>query len=165
MESHNSYHLGSGLFRFFKIHLSLWWCQISLFLFVLVTLGFELRSLDLQSRCSIAWATPTVHFALVYLFIYLFCSSGVWIQGLHLEPLHQPFLVMGFSEIGSCQLLICPGWFQTLILLISASWVARITGVGHQCPAPLVVWRQGLMNYLPGLSSNQDGPDLCFPVS
>jgi hypothetical protein len=29
---------------------------------------------------------------------------------------------------------ICQGWFRTVILLIAASWVARITGVGHQCP-------------------------------
>jgi hypothetical protein len=28
---------------------------------------------------------------------------------------------------------ICPGWLQTVILLISASWVARITGVSHRC--------------------------------
>jgi hypothetical protein len=28
----------------------------------------------------------------------------------------------------------CPGWPQILILLISASWVARIAGVSHQCP-------------------------------
>jgi hypothetical protein len=27
-------------------------------------------------------------------------------------------------------------WFQTKILLISASWVARITGVSHHCLAP-----------------------------
>jgi hypothetical protein len=30
---------------------------------------------------------------------------------------------------------ICPGWLRTAILLISASWVARITGVSHCCPA------------------------------
>jgi hypothetical protein len=30
---------------------------------------------------------------------------------------------------------ICLGWLQTGILLISASWVARITGVSHWCPA------------------------------
>jgi hypothetical protein len=29
----------------------------------------------------------------------------------------------------------CLGWLQTMILLISASWVARITGVSHQRPA------------------------------
>jgi hypothetical protein len=26
---------------------------------------------------------------------------------------------------------ICPSWLQTMILLITASWVARITGVSH----------------------------------
>jgi hypothetical protein len=29
-----------------------------------------------------------------------------------------------------------PGWLQTAILLITAPWVARITGVSHQCLAP-----------------------------
>jgi hypothetical protein len=32
---------------------------------------------------------------------------------------------------------ICPCWLQTTILLISVSWVARITGVSHWC---LAVW-------------------------
>jgi hypothetical protein len=27
---------------------------------------------------------------------------------------------------------ICPGWLQTMILLITASWVVRITGVSHR---------------------------------
>jgi hypothetical protein len=40
---------------------------------------------------------------------------------------------MGFLEIGS-QELFAGGWLQTLILLISASWVARITNTSHQCP-------------------------------
>jgi hypothetical protein len=30
---------------------------------------------------------------------------------------------------------ICLGWPQNLILSISASWIARITGVSHQYPA------------------------------
>jgi hypothetical protein len=30
---------------------------------------------------------------------------------------------------------ICPGWLQTMILLISASWVVRITGMSHWCLA------------------------------
>jgi hypothetical protein len=30
---------------------------------------------------------------------------------------------------------ICLGWLQTAVLLISASWVARIIGVSDQCPA------------------------------
>jgi hypothetical protein len=28
--------------------------------------------------------------------LFFFCSSGVWTQGLHLEPPYQPFFVMGF---------------------------------------------------------------------
>jgi hypothetical protein len=27
---------------------------------------------------------------------------------------------------------ICPGWLRTSVLWISASWIARITGVSHQ---------------------------------
>jgi hypothetical protein len=30
---------------------------------------------------------------------------------------------------------ICPGWLWSTILLISASWVARIIGVSHWCLA------------------------------
>jgi hypothetical protein len=61
-----------------------------------------------------------------------FCGSEVWTQGLHLEPLHQSLFVMGFVKIGSRE-LFCPGWLETLILLISASWVVRITGMSHWC--------------------------------
>jgi hypothetical protein len=35
-----------------------------------------------------------------------------------------------FFEIGSHE-LFCPGWLWTTILLISASWLARITGMSH----------------------------------
>jgi hypothetical protein len=37
------------------------------------------------------------------------------------------FVIFFFGDRGSWT--ICLGWFQTVILLISASWVARITGV------------------------------------
>jgi hypothetical protein len=30
---------------------------------------------------------------------------------------------------------ICPSWLWTAILLISAPWIARITGMSHQCLA------------------------------
>jgi hypothetical protein len=30
---------------------------------------------------------------------------------------------------------ICPDWLPTMILLISASWLTRITGMSHLCPA------------------------------
>jgi hypothetical protein len=45
-----------------------------------------------------------------------------------LEPLYQPFLVKGFFEIKSWELLVL-GWLWSLILLISVSWEARITGL------------------------------------
>jgi hypothetical protein len=65
-----------------------------------------------------------------FLFFFFFCGAEAWTEGLHLEPLHQPIFVMGFFEIGSHE-LFDQGWFQTTILLISASWVARITGMSH----------------------------------
>jgi hypothetical protein len=39
---------------------------------------------------------------------------------------------------------ICPCWLQTVSLLISASWVARISGVSHQHPARLNFWKSRL---------------------
>jgi hypothetical protein len=46
-------------------------------------------------------------------------------SGLHLEPLHQPFLCRYFW--GRVSRTICPGWIQTAILLTYASWLGRIT--------------------------------------
>jgi hypothetical protein len=64
------------------------------------------------------------------LFLIFFCSTGVWTQGLHLEPLHQPFFVKSFSRwIGSCKLFAWAGFKP------QPSWVARVTGVSHQHPA------------------------------
>jgi hypothetical protein len=71
------------------------------------------------------------------LLLFVFCGTGVWIQGLHLKPLHQPFFMVGFFfEIGS-QELFPQGWLWITILLISASWVDKITGVNHWHPAHL----------------------------
>jgi hypothetical protein len=47
---------------------------------------------------------------------------------------YQHFFVKGFFEIGSYG-TICPCWLWTTVLLFSASWVGRITGVSHQCLA------------------------------
>jgi hypothetical protein len=46
----------------------------------------------------------------------------------------SPIFVMGIFEIGSHELFAW-GWFQTMILLISTSWVARISVVSHWCLA------------------------------
>jgi hypothetical protein len=59
---------------------------------------------------------------------FFFCSTRIWTQGLHLEPLHQPFFAMFFSWDRVLQ-TICPGWLWAMILLMSVSWVAGITGV------------------------------------
>jgi hypothetical protein len=107
-------------------------------------------------------------------FFFFFCHTGVWTQGLYLEPLHQPFFVIFFFffKIGSRK----PDWLWTSILLISASWIAQITVVSHQCPArqallpfePLLqpFFVKGffqdrvLWNYLPGLALNLNTLDL-----
>jgi hypothetical protein len=54
-------HQQSPSVSFFRVTGSL------IFLLLLMELGFELRALCLQSRYSITWATPPVHFALVIL--------------------------------------------------------------------------------------------------
>jgi hypothetical protein len=61
------------------------------------------------------------------------CGTGAQTQGLQLKPLHQPFFMKGFFKVESCKLFV-QGWLQTKILLIFASWVARITGMSHWCP-------------------------------
>jgi hypothetical protein len=63
------------------------------------------------------------------LFFWSLCNTGVWIQGLHLEPLHH-FLCDGFFW-DRAVITICLGWLRITILLISVSWVGRIAGVSH----------------------------------
>jgi hypothetical protein len=82
----------------------------------------------------------------------LFCSSGDWTQGLT-HAGHAPGLCLflwywglksgptlwatppalfddGFFQ-DRVSRTICPCWLWTMILLISASWVVRITGMSH----------------------------------
>jgi hypothetical protein len=73
------------------------------FPFFLVELGFELRVLCLQCRCSTAWVMSPVHFALVILEM-----KVLW--------------------------TICLGCPWTIILLVSVSQLARITGVSNLAP-------------------------------
>jgi hypothetical protein len=80
-----------------------WWP--SLFCFVLVGLRFELRALRLQTKHSIAWDTPPIHFSLVIL------------------------------EVGVLGTYFCPDWPLTTIFPISVSQVASTTAVSHWCPA------------------------------
>jgi hypothetical protein len=57
--------------------------------------------------------------------------------------------VLGFFEIGSRE-LFAQGWLQTTIPLISASRVARITGVSPQRLAPLQLLIYLLLTSIPG---------------
>jgi hypothetical protein len=65
----------------------------------------------------------------IQLWVFFF-STGIWTQGLHLEPLYQPFFCDEFFW-DRVSRTICLSWLQTMILLISASGVARITGVSR----------------------------------
>jgi hypothetical protein len=77
-----------------------------------VVLGFELMATCLLGRLSYC----LTHSASPFFVIFFFCRCFV------------------FSEKGS-QELFAQGWLWTLILLISASWEARIIGMSHWCPA------------------------------
>jgi hypothetical protein len=116
---------------------------------------FELRASCFQSGCSTTWASPPVWNVFIYLF---FGGTGVWASCLlgkhsyHLSHSTGPFLCWVFRDRVSRT--IYPGWLQTMILLIAASWVARIMGVSHWCPAwncflTSVRWSQCVRGYGP----------------
>jgi hypothetical protein len=90
-------------------------------------------------------------FLILIFFNFIFCSTEVWTQGLHPEPLHQPYFCDGYFWDKVSQ-TICWGWLQALILLISASWVAqhfflvlefefRASGLLDRCSA---IWTKSL---------------------
>jgi hypothetical protein len=70
------------------------------------------------------------------------CGTGIWIWGFalarqalyHMGHSTSPFLCIEYFQ-DRVSRTICPGWLWTAIFLISAFWVARITGVNHQHPA------------------------------
>jgi hypothetical protein len=68
------------------------------------------------------------------IFTSFFCGTWFWTQGLHLEPVHHPFFCGGIFQDRVSQ-TVCLGWLQIVILLISTSWVARITGMNYWCLA------------------------------
>jgi hypothetical protein len=116
---------------------------------------------DKGALYSVCELTPTFHiFNLLLLTwdlsqIHLACAkswdSKVWFEpynGIIPPEVVAPFFgaplsvcvcvcVLGIFKIGSHKLFY-PGWLRAMILLISASWVARITGVSHQHPGFLL---------------------------
>jgi hypothetical protein len=70
----------------------------------------------------------------LFSFLSFFFDTGIWTQGLHLEPLHQPsFVIVYFWD--RVLWTICLGWPWTAILVISASWVVSIISMSHWHPA------------------------------
>jgi hypothetical protein len=63
-------------------------------------------------------------------FVCLFWVLGIELWAFTLRHSISPFLWWVFWD--RVLWTICPGWLRTMILLISASQVARITGVSHQ---------------------------------
>jgi hypothetical protein len=59
---------------------------------------YEPRALCMPSY----WAIPPTQKH--YTFFFFFGSTGVWTQSLDFEPLHQPFCMKGFFEVGSHKL-------------------------------------------------------------
>jgi hypothetical protein len=74
---------------------------------------------DLSKKKSVEIYKVIVFLLLNFFFLFIL-GTGAWTQGLHLEPLHQPYFCEGFFEIGSHE-LFPRGWLRTAILLISAS--------------------------------------------
>jgi hypothetical protein len=71
-----------------------------------------------------------------YLIIYLFFAAlGLELKGYTSSHSTSPFSWWVIFFWDKVLWSICPGCIQTLILLISASWVARITGPNSQHPA------------------------------
>jgi hypothetical protein len=62
-----------------------------------------------------------------------FVVLGFELRAYTLSHSTTQFFVKSFFKIGSHR-TICPGWLQTMILLISASRIAKITGASHRLP-------------------------------
>jgi hypothetical protein len=56
-----------------------------------------------------------------------------------IEPLCQPFFVLDIFDTGSHK-LFAMGWPPSEILLMSASWIARIIDVSHWCSRAWVMF-------------------------
>jgi hypothetical protein len=97
-----------------------------------VGLGFELKTSKLQSKCFTAWATLQAPISI------FFSVLGLELRAYTLSHSTSPFLWRVFWDRVSKT--ICPGWLHTTILLISASWVARITDMSHRCQAPMSIF-------------------------
>jgi hypothetical protein len=98
------------------------------------------------------WQNIIQHFKIVFTnnsFFFFFLIPKLELRAFTSSHSTSPFCD-GYFFRDRVSKTICPGWLQTSILLISASWVARITGVSHQHPAQiiLVIWKNITPKYV-----------------
>jgi hypothetical protein len=101
------------------------------------------------------------HFPEVFLFYFVFCSIGVWTQGLHTPWVTPPalFFCIGYFWDRVSRSLFAQGWLRTTILLLSASWVTRIIGMSHWHPAFFRFWiKESLHQMYHGYTLQSDFP-------
>jgi hypothetical protein len=75
---------------------------------------------------------------LLLLLLLLFAVLGFELRAFSLSHSTSPFFCDGCLQ-DRVSWTVCPGWLWTMILLISASWVARITDMSHKHPALLLL--------------------------
>jgi hypothetical protein len=85
------------------------WMTIEGFLiFCTSSVIFHHKKIVIRRKHITMFALCTMFAACVLFFF--FCGTGAWTQGLLLEPLHQPFFVMGIFKTGSCKLFAQAGF-------------------------------------------------------
>jgi hypothetical protein len=135
---------------------------IYLFFIFLVVLGFETQGLTLAKQelyYLIHSASPFLCQFLFFLSFFFLSRIGVWTQGFMLtkqalshvsqSPVSSLFCSGYFGD--RVLQTICLSWPQTKILLISASWVPRITGVCQQC-LTCIGYFEIRSHFMPGLA-------------
>jgi hypothetical protein len=83
------------------------------------------------------------YFSYIYLFYFIMTILGFELRASRLLDRHSTYILSHSTSpiflwrVFQARVLrtICLGWLWTSILLISASWVARIIGVSHRHPA------------------------------
>jgi hypothetical protein len=101
----------------------------------------------------------------ITVFFFFFPVLGIELRAYTLSHSTSPFFVMGFFKIRIWE-LFCRGWPQAMILLVSASCVARIIGMNHEHP---VGSNSVLVDYLgcckDRVISSANGDNLTSPFS
>jgi hypothetical protein len=93
---------------------------------------FTTSKLWKQPKCPHNWWMDFKNVGFIGNAIFFF-STEAWTQSLHFEPLHQPFSVMGFFEIGSCGLFALTGLEPRSSWSLPPEYLGTHTGVSLQC--------------------------------